>query len=197
MFGFRNVLGIGIFLLSCVLFLYFADGTPLFSDEKRAQALYLEKQLPTYRAEKQVLYRLRFEEGLRKDEYLVKGFSTPEFWGSWTVGPEAEVTLPLQKGQGQAGLSLSALVDGYLYPPKFKKQEAQILVNGELVGTWAMTRRGKTVQKLVIPSALLQGRDKIKIEFKVKYPTRPLDAGENQDTRFLGLGFTWLEVSAL
>lgn len=193
----RNVLGIAFFVLSGVLFLYFADGTPLFSDKKRAQALYLEKQLPSYRAENRVLYRLRFETGLRKDEYLVKGFSVPEFWGSWTVGPDVELSLPLQAGQGQAGLSLSALVDGYVYPPKVKKQEAQIFVNGTPLGTWAMTRRGKSVRTLEIPAAVLKGRDKVNIQFKILHPTRPLDTGENKDTRLLGLGFTWLEVSAL
>jgi hypothetical protein len=193
-FNKRNILGSTLFVLSCLVFFLLAKDGPWLSDKARNYALYLEKLHPHNAMEGKTLVRLRFEKGLRNEAFLKTGFSTPEFWGSWTDDTMAVIELPAIDLTEKGTLFLRTLVDGYVYPPKLEKQSVDIFLNNHKLARWIFTKRGKQIKEIEIPQSLFDTTQSPRLSFSIPNATQPKQVGESEDSRKLGLGFTWLEI---
>jgi hypothetical protein len=108
------------------------------------------------------------------------GWSSPEYWGIWTDGHTSNLTVPIPKN-GAKNFIITARA--YLG----KKHERQVV---------KMTANGKKYDlslgnsnKIIIP---LRPQDLesgvLRIHFQFENPLRPIDEGDGNDSRALGLG---------
>ncbi len=190
----RNILGSILFALSCLLFFLLAKDGPWLSDKAKNHALYLEKLHPHNSMPGKTLIGLRFEKGLRNNVFLKAGFSSPEFWGSWTDDTKAIIEVPTIDITKKGPLFLRTLVDGYVYPPKLERQVVDVFLNNHKISRWIFRKRGKQIKEIEIPQSLLDTTQGLRISFSIPRATSPKQVGESEDTRKLGLGFTWLEI---
>jgi hypothetical protein len=119
---------------------------------------------------------------------LGKGFGVPEEWGVWTISDAAELDLPISaKGplvlvfEG-AGFTRSGA------PP----QEVGVAVNGRQTAVWH-AERGQP-QEFHIALDNVPGGAPLHISLAIAAPCAPIDCGEGNDFRRLGLRSVRIEA---
>lgn len=130
--------------------------------------------------------------------WLVSGWSTPETWGTWSVGKSAVLAIdPRQLPLAEHGLRLHFDVSAYL-TPRHTRQRIGVSLNGVYVGHYELVypnlQAGIDVD---LPPPLLASAQKIRLEFSLPDATSPNAGGASTDDRALGLGLKAVTVTRL
>jgi len=114
-----------------------------------------------------------------------QGWAEPEFWGTWSVGPSAEIELPLPDQNRKAlNITIKSLGSNKV------NQKVRIFVNEVLINTWTLHSTKNNVLTLNLNDQITQPslNGLLKIRFETMYPISPSALGIGQDTRNLGIG---------
>ena len=127
-------------------------------------------------------------------DYVRAGWAFPEVWGTWTVGPQAAICLPLSEPLSGAAI-LTAEVTPYLnlqHPTLL----VEVFCGDAMVGRWSLNRTAFTRRDIPIDSSLLRGNSQPQFLFKIHDPRSPADGDGRSDPRLLGLGFRSLRLQS-
>jgi hypothetical protein len=154
---------------------------------------------PDHYIEKLLVYQLgapiSFDQQGNSRDYVLQGFSTPEWWGTWTEGKLARLGFRLTedpKSDLVFGLGSYAYI-GLKHPI----QEAHVEVNGVPVGKLTFMQSGVVeTRALQIPrQAIEAGHGQVLVDFHLPNAISPTEVGEPADNRRLGLGPVWASFS--
>ncbi len=124
----------------------------------------------------------------RSTRQLVKGWSTPEAWGTWSDGQDAQ--LLLRVAPGSHALVIEALA--FAMPPNLS-QRVIVSING----VEALSTRLTQVQgnRLEIPLSAAQiAEEYLNVQLHLPDAVSPKKLGFNDDARVMGLGLQTLTV---
>jgi hypothetical protein len=132
------------------------------------------------------------------NNWLKGGWSDPESWGVWAVGPEAAFEidageLPPAGGGVLLHFELRAFVSEH-HP----RQRAEIAVNGVDVKTVEVTYPANTATfDLPVATHSLRNEDKIVVHLNLPEAVSPKSLGMGEDTRVLSFGLVSVEARPL
>lgn len=133
---------------------------------------------------------IRFTETSFGPSNLSAGWSSPEPWGVWSSGSEAALSLNPPSGL-DTDATLSVEASSYV-GPKNPSLVVRVLVNGGLCGTWVFRfqdgDRQPKMRRIRIPREYINRSRPVKIVFQFDSPRSPLELGDSNDPRKLGLG---------
>ncbi len=124
---------------------------------------------------------------------LKSGWSIPEKWGTWSVGPVADLVWTLRK---PPVADLSMWIDGRIYP-RFAEplQQIRVSVNGARVATIERNVEGGLYgARFKIPLAVATAQKPMLIVFEIANPTSPHSLNDGTDMRRLGIGLVSIEI---
>jgi hypothetical protein len=130
-----------------------------------------------------------FSETSNSSQYALTGWSNPEPWGRWTVGPRAELCLALDRGLGRRA-RFEAVVVPYVRR-RHRPLNVEIYFGQHMVQKLAFRISGRRRIRVAIPAALCENETRVRIGIGVLNPRSPLSLGESNDARLLGLKFMW------
>ncbi|GFN32799.1 hypothetical protein [Paenibacillus xylaniclasticus] len=123
--------------------------------------------------------------------YLGKGWSSPEDWGIWMEGREANLYMQLSsRPDGPIEMQLQSLS----FLPEGSK-EFSIEANGHPIGSIKAKYDGSTLYTVTIPSNLLSNNLLLHIKIINPVPISPAQIGQSSDIRELGLGVQWMKLT--
>jgi hypothetical protein len=124
---------------------------------------------------------------------LRQGWAPPEAWGTWSVGPRAELALPLE-GAPADDLELSIEAIAFPHLPD-NLQSIHVNVNGTRIATLQPNYEGYVREgTLGIPGQVAARSNPMKIVFEIARPTSPRALGLSKDERKLGIGLKGLTL---
>jgi arylsulfatase len=123
--------------------------------------------------------------------HLDGGWSVAEDWGTWALGRSATVRLYLAQPAAR-----TLLVRAWAPPPPqgLRRQTVSVTVNGDSIGSVAISRRPRN-RYLEVPAAV-QRRGVNRITFGFSYAAPPASIGRGRDTRQLAAGFCAIGLGA-
>lgn len=129
------------------------------------------------------------------DAYLRNGWSWREDWGVWSVGPRADILLPLEPGL--LGKELTLTFQGVAYvDASHPTQSVQVMANGINIGEWQFEHPDNFLDRTItIPPQVTTGTSGIVLQFVISKPSSPLSLGLSRDNRPLGIGIGKVEIS--
>ena len=139
---------------------------------------------------------LDFRKQLDKTKFLASGFSSPEKWGTWTIGDKAILKFIYHPGPC-IGISLKLTLSAFVHS-KNKRILSFAQLNGYLLGKLNFVYKGQANIKpqsysLKIPNAYILP-DKINaVKFTIRGAQSPYNLGLSGDKRVLGLAFTRMD----
>lgn len=138
---------------------------------------------------------LRVGETLRFDangatRLLVRGFGVPEEWGVWTTGDVAELDLPISV----AGPLVLVFEGAGFTPSGAAPQKVTVAVNGRNAAVWYAARGDP--QEFRLPLDIAPGSAPLRISLAIANPCAPIDCGEGNDFRRIGLGLRSVRIEA-
>lgn len=125
--------------------------------------------------------------------YQTNGWSLPEDGFTWTDGKTASLTIPIG-GKPESPVVLKAKLMAFLCLANLEKQTVHILVNGQEVGKWKITKPSFQEQTLTIPETLFTEQNCMVITFQIPDARSPARFGASNDKRFLGLAVRELKL---
>ncbi len=128
-----------------------------------------------------------FYAGANGMRLLGKGWSTPEPWGTWSLGSKAEIMLKL--GSKPAG-DVQLVLEARGFPFQMKNlQKINVSVNGAHITSLEPNFEGAIRNaELNIPAKVAILRDPMHVVFEIARPTSPRDLNLGSDTREIGIG---------
>lgn len=128
-------------------------------------------------------------------EYLTSGWSTPEPWGVWSVGPKASIRIPI-RGQSTSDVKLKIHFRPFLTG------------RGEQTLVWSVSHQPvrqtthisskKEILDLVVPrQSISKDTEHIDLAVNIAHPTRPAEISTSADQRALGVGIMAVETAWL
>jgi hypothetical protein len=138
----------------------------------------------------QINENVQFTKNGKGEELLIRGWSWPEQWGTWSSGVKSSMAIPLGGNSiGHLQLKLRALVS-----PQHPISKVAIYINGEYQETVELNKQLDNQLTIPIPSKW-RGEKFILLEFRYLNPTSPKGAGfGNQDERMLTIGLESLKL---
>jgi hypothetical protein len=128
--------------------------------------------------------------------YLGEGWSPPEPWGVWSVQAEADVSLPVDRGDLPTRVRLQA---GGLVIPAHPQQSVDCWINGILARTLTYDASSPPGWEDVrIPDAsleLIRRSGRVHLTFKIPEPANPMKLGHNADVRDLGIALRYIMLA--
>ena len=127
---------------------------------------------------------------------LGKGWSAPEAWGVWSVGPRAELAIPIRERlEGDVTISLEARA--FVAPSQLEGQTVIVEANGTEVAKLSYSRSdAQRVTRLVtVPKDVAARRNPMRIAFSIVKPRSPAELGLSKDDRKLGIGLQALTLT--
>jgi hypothetical protein len=127
-------------------------------------------------------------------EYLSLGWSNPEAHGTWTIGSEATVSLPMPEGvSGEPGV-LVRLVP--FLSPRRRRLRVDLVVSGRRCARWNFEGDGWMPQELWVPvdPGLLPSGETVEFRFVIGQPLSPEAACLEAGTRQLGIALHSIRV---
>jgi hypothetical protein len=124
---------------------------------------------------------------------LSSGWSTPENWGTWSAGQQAQVDLRVTPEARSIALEVMAFV-----LPQHPAQRVIVSLNGEQVLTTRLTQLQDNHLEIPIPAAIreqLVHNDRLTIKLQLPDAISPEQLGLNDDSRVMGLGLKRLTVN--
>jgi hypothetical protein len=129
--------------------------------------------------------------------YKIGGWSDAEPWGTWSIGPQAELLLPLPSKPASgdpADVDLQITADAFSRSVD-RLQQVELVVNGVSVAQWSFAPGDPDKTKSAqIPASVAARQSPASLVFRIQHPASPADAGPSEDTRQLGLGLRLLQV---
>jgi hypothetical protein len=121
------------------------------------------------------------------------GWSTPESWGTWSVGNKAFISLLLSDPPDH---DTELLIDANAFlAKKHPHLQVDISVNQFKLGTLKYDEQSKGgLRILKIPKTVINKDGKILIRFDFKTPKSPVELGVSEDIRQLGLGLVAIQL---
>ena len=125
--------------------------------------------------------------------FLGDGFSTPEPWGTWSLGDASSIIFaterPIKKG---IKLSLEA---NFFLPKGKDKLEISVFCNGQFLLQREVSSPDKTIWEISIPQSLENSENEYTIDFKYVSASSPQEVGMSADTRKLAMGVSSFMLS--
>ncbi|WP_243050021.1 glycosyltransferase [Dyella sp. RRB7] len=129
-------------------------------------------------------------------ELLLQGWSSPESWGCWAVGPLARLKVSIQPPNG-SGMKLSLVARAFVCP-SHPRQTFELHVNDEPLGSW-VHEYGEDVKELhwIIPPERFLVWSSLELTVIQRDVIAPNALGQSSDDRLLGLAvkefaFSWV-----
>ena len=110
--------------------------------------------------------------------HLGRGWSTPEPWGVWSVGPHAELSIPIrERVEGDVSISIEARV--FLVPSRADDQNVIVEANGaEVARLHYAGRDGQRATRVIsVPKGVAARSNPMRITFKNLDPALAGGAG--------------------
>ena len=143
----------------------------------------------------QLGHKIVFSDKGDGESYIREGWSQPEAFGTWSLGPLARLILRVTP-PASGDLQLDAMVGALLIRSR-REAHAVIAVNGVDVSEWDFQLDNTPgPRRLTIPRALLEDTGVLIIDFKVPAAVSPVELGEAVDKRKLALSFQTLSIRA-
>ncbi len=120
-------------------------------------------------------------------DYQLKGWGVPEAWGTWTIGQEAEILLPLEEPLG--GDAILTVEAAPYVNDRHPRMQVEIFYGGDIAGTWSYESADCVRHSLTIPACRIATDTWLLLRFRIVTPASPLELGKSDDSRLLGLGF--------
>ena len=126
------------------------------------------------------------------------GWSTPEGWGTWTIGRTATLR-PITVPKKLANTSLLLRLDARAFIAKRgDTQQVKVRANGTLIDTWTFAdSEPKRMVSAIVPKALFKAKSSVVLSFEIGHPASPVSVGLSADSRELGLGVERLTLEEL
>lgn len=134
--------------------------------------------------------KLRFAAGSRGSRLLGHGWSLPEDRHCWSVGPQAEVNLPLA-AMPAGDMILRIRCRAFRPRPDVRCQSALVSVNGQVAD--ALEARDMGWHEIHVPRSLVT-LPEITVGFAFMHPSSPASHGLSSDTRSLAISLDALVV---
>lgn len=118
---------------------------------------------------------------------LAKGWSAPETWGVWSVGPRSELRI----GRGGATGSMRLDVDLMAFLPKEKTAATvSVSVNGRHMATWTFdsAKINRQIRSVWIPADIAEQGPDLTVSFEPKGVPAPGSVPGVSESRPLGVG---------
>jgi hypothetical protein len=128
--------------------------------------------------------------------HLGRGWSETEPWGVWSVGPQAELSIPIrERVEGDVTISIEARA--YLVPSRADDQLVIVEANGAEVARLQYAGRDsqRATRVISVPKAVAARGSPMRITFKISTPRSPAELGVGRDTRALGIGLQTLTLT--
>lgn len=130
--------------------------------------------------------------------YRIEGFYGAENNGQedyrWS-GPRAVVEVALPEEYNPSLIKRLTVRGRHLLPPDTPSEEVEVIINGQSIGSIDMGEEFKEYT-LEMPEKLLEGEDKITIEFLTN-TWKPQELGMGADTRDLGFMLDYVQIEDL
>jgi hypothetical protein len=114
--------------------------------------------------------------------YQLDGWADPNDNGTWCLGPEAGLRVPLAPGQGE--LFAEFVLQPLVRPPALTGQRIALLANGALVGDTLV--QIESAVGFRIGRQILNGGGDVELTVRCPDATSPFELGAGRDTRPLG-----------
>jgi hypothetical protein len=121
---------------------------------------------------------------------MVSGWDYPQPWGTWALGREAKLVLPLPKLSGALQASAAHLLEVKLravVSPNHPRQTVEFWVNGVLQQTQIFTQSENNLILIDIPKESVK-RGYMTVELRFPDRIKPKDIGMGDDVRELSIG---------
>jgi hypothetical protein len=118
------------------------------------------------------------------------GWGSPEAWGTWTLGPRADMHLSIQPPSSD--VTLRAVVQPFV--GQRKEQEVKVSADGIPVAVWTIPAGEPRELTARIPQPVTSDGD-VRVTFDIVYPSSPRDSGLSTDARKLGMWVSWISIS--
>lgn len=126
---------------------------------------------------------------------LALGWGSPDKAGTWIQDHLGSLFIQLDR-EPPGDVLLHAKAYGLTGPGKFRRQEADVLVNGVWVDRWAFKHGdGDREFDAVVPKAALERARPIRIDIRPAFPVSPATLGMSKDTRPLGINVRSIKLS--
>ena len=136
---------------------------------------------------------ISFADSAGNHRLLRKGFGAPEVWGVWTTEKTAELVLPVAIPHTQA---IQLKIKARAYTPKSGgAQNVAVYVNDAKLGELQVTRDEPQEYLVQVPSQIATAQSPLKVGFTISKPVSPIEAGEGNDFRSLGLALCTIAVT--
>jgi hypothetical protein len=126
---------------------------------------------------------LSFGESGNSSSFVGSGWSSPESWGRWSVGSDADILMPINP-LNKRKLLLTAICKGFVGSQK-DHIGVELFVNDHLIETWNLGPNLNSYSASIPPQS---GTDIFILRFKILNPKSPLSLSESDDSRVLGIG---------
>jgi hypothetical protein len=124
---------------------------------------------------------------------LVTGFSAPEPWGVWTDAERATMVLRIDSRAEHVDLALHVWAFVHAAHPTL---EVDVRANAADVATWSFHDPDQAGWRTIRVPLAPRSNGTVVLEFIIRKPSSPRDAGQNEDSRQLGIALSALEVRA-
>lgn len=117
---------------------------------------------------------------------LLAGWSRPEAYGTFTVGPKSTLAVRLRE-RPSADLALIAKAKGVVDPVRLPARDVLVAVNGSGVAQWRFASAEVAEHSARIPRSLVTDDLIVHVEFRVPDHRSPQAIGSGADTRPIGM----------
>ncbi|MCL5743448.1 MAG: glycosyltransferase [Acidobacteria bacterium] len=124
--------------------------------------------------------------------YLLDGWGNPEVWGTWIVGEEARLCLPLKQSLG-CEATVKMAVTPFVHPNR-PVSRALVLYAGDVVAEWSFDTSAVHEEQLALPASTVSNDRSPALTFRILDPVSPAALGLSADSRRLGLGLVSLRM---
>jgi hypothetical protein len=124
-------------------------------------------------------------EKINNQIFLVDGWALPEPWGTWTLGHDAQLLVPLPKGEhlNELELNMQPFINT-LHPTLLVRYSVN---NGPLLyRSWNIDQPQSAFKIPIAKNDVTLGY--LNIQFHIENPQSPKQLGQGEDTRMLGFG---------
>jgi len=123
-----------------------------------------------------------------------QGFSLPESWGTWTVGPQAKLCFGLSVAPQS---DVEFCIKGHALVTARHNQRLTIEVNGQVMDSMILSAESPAPMPIRIPRAVLESDDVVEVVIGTPDAVSPKALGINEDERVLGIAIESINVQAV
>jgi hypothetical protein len=139
-----------------------------------------------------MLQAIRFSSQSHAAYHFGPGWSSPELWGTWTDGTDAQLTVMTKASEGME-VVLQVVAHAFVHRAH-PRLSVDVKVNGFDAGCWAFRASNEPREmNLTVPEAWNRSSE-IVLDFHIREPRSPIELGLSKDDRKLGIGLRTLKV---